>query len=53
MEELKNRNVEITKKAIGGISQYSLAKEYGLHPNRIFHIIKNTKAKYPELLVTK
>lgn len=45
MKEKLERNLEITKKAMAGATQYSLAKEYNLHPNRIFQIIKNTKPK--------
>ena len=46
MKELKERNLEITKKFLDGRTHYGLAKEYDLHPNRIYQLIKNTKKKY-------
>ena len=53
MEEKKDRNLEITTKYLSGITQYELAKEYNLHPTRVYGIIKNTRAKYPDLIVKK
>jgi len=46
MQEKKDRNLEITKKSLEGKTQFQLAIKYGLHPNRIYQIIKNTKLKY-------
>ena len=48
--EKKQRNIEITKKKIEGVSINDLCKEYKTSASNINRIVKDTKAKYPEEL---